>query len=189
MKETCNVTNKSTGRVVYTIKEDGLRREFYPHETKKNIPVAELEKLVQRSGGRQLFYNCLYIDDREILHYLINGEVAPEYFLTEEKIPNWMNSCSLDEFKDALDFAPEGTKDLIKKYAVSLPLNDYSKREAIKQQLGFDVSKIIENSGEDTAETVPVKPSGRRTSASSIVNDSNDTSAAPARRVVVKQEG
>ena len=54
-----------------------------------------------------------------------------------------MESCSIDEFKDALDFAPNGTKDLIKQYAVSKPLNDYDKREAIKAQLGLDVSKAI----------------------------------------------
>ena len=34
--------------------------------------------------------------------------------LKEAQIPTWINSCSLDEFKDALDFAPEGIKELIK---------------------------------------------------------------------------
>lgn len=85
-----------------------------------------------------------------------------------------MDSCSIDEFKDALDFAPDGTKDLIKKYAVSKPLNDYDKREAIKAQLGFDVSKAIENMKPDEDEKKAEKVistsvvTGRRSSTTTI---------------------
>ena len=85
-----------------------------------------------------------------------------------------MESCSIDEFKDALDFAPNGTKDLIKQYAVSKPLNDYDKREAIKAQLGFDVSKAIENmkpdENEKKSEKVISTPAatGRRSSTTTI---------------------
>ena len=159
MKDKCKVINKSAGRVVYTLKEDNIRREFYPHQSKE-ISVSELEKLVQKPGGLPLLYNYLLIDDPEVINYLINGEVAPEYWITEEKLPDWMKNCSLDEFKDALDFAPEGTKDLIKKYAVSLPLNDYSKRQAVKDQLGFDVTVAIENNVDE--EKVQAKPAERR---------------------------
>jgi hypothetical protein len=180
MKETCNITNKSSGRVVYNIKEDGIRRVYYPHETKKNITVNELNKLVQQPGGRELLYHYLYVDDKEVLRYLINGVEAPEYWLTEDNIPNWMNTCSLDEFKDALDFAPEGTKDLIKQYAISLPLNDYSKRQAIKDQLGFDVTAAIENSG-DEEPTTKTTPGKRRVA---IKEEEKE----PARRVIVTTE-
>lgn len=62
------------------------------------------------------------VDDKEILEYLINGRVEPEYWIKEEDINKWMSTCTLEEFQDALDFAPEGTKDLIKAHAVSLPL-------------------------------------------------------------------
>lgn len=174
MKDTCSVTNKSAGRVVYKIKEDGLRREFYSHETKERIPVSELTKLVQMPGGRELFYNYLYVDDEEILRYLITGEIAPEYFITEEELPAWMESCSLAEFQDALDFAPEGTKDLIKKYAVSMPLNDYSKREAIKQQLGFDISLMIENSGDEIPAATKVSTRRVQPAAEKIVIKSEE---------------
>jgi hypothetical protein len=115
-----------------------------------------------------------------VLRYLINGEEAPEYWLTESNIPSWMETCSLDEFKDALDFAPEGTKDLIKQYAVSLPLNDYSKRQAIKEQLGFDVSTAIENSGEEVPST-PTIPGKRRVA---IKQEEESSEAKPARRVI-----
>ena len=77
-----------------------------------------------------------------------------------------MNTCSLDEFKDALQFAPQGVLDLIKKYAVSQPFNDMAKRIAIKDALQFDVTLAITNnekSGEDEAANAP---SARRISAS-----------------------
>lgn len=143
MKDKCIVYNKSAGRAVYKLPELGVRRMFYPGEHKE-ISVSELEKLVQTPGGRKLIYNYLLIDDKEIIEYLINGKVEPEYWLKEKDIDSWMQSCSLDEFKDALDFAPDGTKDLIKAHAVSLPLNDISKRDAIEKQLGFNVTKALE---------------------------------------------
>ena len=163
MKQTCNVSNKSAGRVVYKIPELNLRRVYYPHETKRDVPVAELEKLSQMDGGRKLLYNYLMVDDPDVIYYLLNREVPPEYWFHEDKIPSWMNSCSLDEFKDALDFAPRGTLDLIKKYAVDMPLNDASKRQAIKDQLGFDVNKAIELTAPDKDEEVkPVETKQRR---------------------------
>jgi len=51
---------------------------------------------------------------------------------------------SLDEFLDCLDFAPEGVLDLIKEYAVTLPLNDVAKRQAILDKLGFNVTVAID---------------------------------------------
>lgn len=171
MKKVCNVTNKSSGRVVYLIREDNIRRVFYPGEVKRNVEVAELEKLVQQPGGLSLLYNRLFIDDVEVLRHLINAEETPEYWLRENNISQWMEQCSLDEFKDALDFAPEGTKDLIKQYAVSLPLNDYAKRQAIKEQLNFDVTAAVENKGEDVTKVndeLPKQANGRRTNSITI---------------------
>ena len=178
MKDFCTVSNKSAGFVIYNIKEDGIRREFYPNETKE-IAVKELQKLAQQPGGRTLLYDYLLINDAEIARYLITGEIALEYWIKPNEIPHWMETCSLPEFQDALDFAPEGTKDLIKKHAVSMPLNDYSKRQAIKDQLGFDVTTAIENGKQD--EPKEEKRTARRVSASSA----EEIPEAPKRRVVV----
>lgn len=181
MKETCIVSNKSAGRVVYSV--EGVRREFFPNETKRDIPVSELQKLIQRPGGRELLYNYLWVQDREILQMLINGEVAPEYYIKPSELPQWMQTCSLPEFQDALDFAPDGMKDLIKQLAVSLPLNDYAKLHAIKEQLGFDVSAVLANSDEDKDKAA--KPAGRRvqTAAATVVEDNT-----PKRRVVITSD-
>lgn len=168
MNDTCSVSNKSTSVVAYTIPDMNLTRQFAAHETKKNISVRELEQLTQQPGGEVLLYNYLMVHDPEIISYLINGEVAPEYWLKEADIPNWMNNCTLDEFKDALDYAPEGTKDLIKQNALSMPLQDFAKRQAIKEQLGFDVTKALELTAEDKDEkaTTTKAAAGRRTESS-----------------------
>lgn len=144
MKDTCTVANKSAGRAGYAIRELNIRREFMPGEVKKNIKVSELEALSQRPGGKSILLNYLQVQDPEIIDYLLNGNPPVEYWLNESKIPSWMESCSLAEFQDALDFAPAGTKDLIKKFAVSLPLSDTNKIKAIKDQLGYDVLRAIE---------------------------------------------
>ena len=179
MDKMCKVTNRSAGRVIYNIPEDHIRREFYNKETKE-IALSELEKLAQQPGGRKLIYNYLSIQDADTIGHLVNRPIEPEYWLTEDKIPEWMNTCSLDEFKDALDFAPEGIKDLIKKYSVSLPLNDFAKRQAMFEQLGFNVTKAIENSGEEGESAKTGKPAERRV----IRNENAETQ----RRVVIKPE-
>ena len=56
-----------------------------------------------------------------------------------------MDTCSLDEFKDALDFAPLGVIDLIQDLSVKLPISDIHKRQALKEKTGFDVDRAIAN--------------------------------------------
>lgn len=164
MEKTVNVTNRSNGSVVYRIPELNLRREFFPKET-KIIETSEIDALVSQPGGRELIYDYLIVSDKEVLRTTLNVKEEPEYWLTEENIPRWMITCPLDEFKDALDFAPDGVKDLIIKFAVDMPLNDVSKREAIKTQLKFDVTKTLENlKAEATADgdTAPAASGNRR---------------------------
>lgn len=153
MSDTVKVSNKSASRVVYKVPELNARRTFYPHEAARDIDIKELELLSQQPGGRNLIFNYLMVHDEKVLKHLLNGNPPIEYWLTEDKIESWMTSCSLAEFQDALDFAPEGTKDLIKDYAFKMPLNDYSKRQALKEQLGYDVTQAIENAKAIAAET------------------------------------
>jgi len=160
----CAVTNRSSGMVIYNVPEMHVRRVFYTGETKE-VDVAELEALVNQPGGRELIYGYLLIKDPEIAKRLMNIDLGSEveYNMSEDEVKAWLNTCSLDEFKDALDFAPAGVKDLMKKFSVEVPLNDVAKREAMKEQIGFDVSAAIEikkeaeapEKGEAKAEAVP----------------------------------
>lgn len=174
------VTNRSNGSVIYNIPEQNIRREFNVRE-KKTVPYSEIESVAAQNGGPELLYNYFYFENREVLTQALNIKPEIEYDLTEDKIPKWMVVCSLEEFQDALDYAPDGIKDLIKKFAVSLPLNDMEKREALLKQLKFDCTRAIENNREENKENVTEQKDRRVKDAEEEVKLSED-SEKPARR-------
>lgn len=145
-----NIKNRSSSVVVYRIPETNVRREFAPGETKK-ISFGELEKLTYQAGGRELLENFLQLVDDEASGNL-NVHKEMEYYMTEEQIKNLLLRGSLDQFLDALDFAPIGVIDLIKTYAVSLPLTDLNKRKALKDKTGFDVDRALVHIEEEKVE-------------------------------------
>ena len=141
------VKNRSASMVVYRIPEDGIRREFAPGETKK-IKFSELEKLSYQSGGRALMVNFLQITDEDVTNNL-NIHTEAEYYMSEEQVIDLILNGELNAFLDCLDYAPVGVIDLVKKFAVSLPMNDIQKREALKNKTGFDVDIAIRNNNLD----------------------------------------
>lgn len=137
------VTNRDNGSVGYNIEDlNNLHRNFMPNETKK-ITMGELRKLAYTPGGEYLLTNCLKLDNSDAIDELI-GKVEIEYYYDEDKVKDLLINGSIDEFLDCLDFAPSGVIDLVKNLAVTLKLNDYTKREAILEKTGFDVTKAIE---------------------------------------------
>ena len=157
------VTNRSAGRVIYKIPEDGIRREFQPKEVKR-LPYGELAKLTMQPGGRALMENYLLIESEDVTEEL-NIHTEPEYYYTDEEVINLIKSGSQDEWLDMLDFAPEGVLDLIKAYSVSIPLNDVAKRKALLDKTGFSVDTAlmnIEREKEDEGTPAPTQKSGRR---------------------------
>lgn len=138
-----NVKNRSASMVVYTIPEDGIRREFMPGEVKK-ITKEELDKLSFQPGGRELMAGFLQIQSQKMVEELnINAE--PEYFMSEQEVADLIVTGSYDAFLDCLDFAPTGVMDLVKKFAVEIPMTDTRKIAALKDKTGFDVAKALEN--------------------------------------------
>lgn len=157
------VKNRSASRTIYRIPEDNIRREFAPGEVKK-IGFSELEKLTFQPGGIQIMSNFLQIMSEEATQEL-GIKTEPEYNMSEQDIVELLKFGSLDAFLDCLDFAPIGVKDIIKKLAVSLPLEDYEKRKALKEKMGFDVDKALAHiQAEKAEENKPADstPSGRR---------------------------
>ena len=138
-----NVKNRSAGMVVYKIPEDGIRREFMPGETKK-VKFSELEKLSYQPGGVALMTHFLQVKADAAIKEL-NIHTEPEYFMDEAKIKEVMVKGSTEAFMDMMDFAPVGVIDLIKKYAVELPLESTPKIEYLKQKTGFDLVKALAN--------------------------------------------
>ena len=179
-----NVKNRSSSVVVYRIPETTLRREFQPGETKR-IPFGELEKLTYQPGGHTLLEEFLQIVDEAVTTNL-NVRREVEYDMSEIQIRDLLTTGSLDAFLDALDFAPIGVIDLIKTMAVSLPLEDYSKRKALLDKTGFDVDKAIASLQAEKAEekAVPEVATERRVKPAVKANAGRRTT--PNYKVVVK---
>lgn len=190
MVEVVNVKNRSTSKVCYKIDETGVRRTWAPGEIKKNISVEELEKASYTPGVLKLFEKYLVINEGEVCEHL-GIAVEPEYFYSEDTIEELLLKGTLDQLLDCLDFAPGGVIDLLKDIAVKKQLNDVSKRNAIKEATGFDITSAIENVKFSTADTdkkenktgrraKPVgekdapKKSGRRTAAAKNKSDKED---------------
>ena len=87
--------------------------------------------------------------------------------MSENQIVDLLKHGTLDQFLDCLDFAPEGVIELIKQFAVTLPLDNYEKRQALKEKLGFNVDAAIANAGPE--------PEMRQEESNKIVAPSNGT--------------
>ena len=152
------VTNRDSGSVGYSIPEMGITRLFQRGEVKE-LTMEELRKLSYLPGGQMLLNECLVVHNQEALEEL-NPDYEPEYFYTETEVSELLLRGSLEQFLDCLDFAPEGVIELVKDLAVKLEINDLSKRKAIFDKTGFDVSKAIminHESAEEDAEDVAPK--------------------------------
>ena len=137
------VINRVNGTVGYTIPDlNNLHRSFQANESKE-LTMEELRKLSYIPGGDVILRDCLVIENPEAVAELL-GEVEPEYNYTEAEIKELLEHATLNQFLDALDFAPKGVIDLIKDYAVKLELNDVAKRKAILDKTGFNVTTAIE---------------------------------------------
>ena len=145
------VTNRDNGSVGYSIPDLGnLQRRFEAGETKE-VSMEELRKLSYTIGGSVILKEYLLIHNKEAVEELL-GTVEPEYYYGEEDVKNLLEKGSLDELKDCLDFAPEGTIELVKKVAVETELNDIRKRNAIQEATGFNINSAIEINKETSEE-------------------------------------
>ena len=169
------VTNRNNGSTGYTVADLGIHRHFSPNES-KDITMDELRKLSYVPGGRYIIENCLIIHNEEAVREILT-DVEPEYFYTEAEIKQLLQRGSLDQLLDCLDYAPEGVISLVKNMAVDIKLNDVSKRDAIKNKTGFDVSKAIEIKIESEKTDEVVETSSRR-AAPIVTKTENEEGAA-----------
>ena len=186
------VKNRGASTVVYKIADKGIRREFKPGQIMQ-ISSEELEELTFQPGGTMIlsqFLQILDLDGIQAAHI----KTEPEYHMSEADVAKLITSGSLDAFLDALDFAPIGVIDLIKKLSISIPMVDIPKRKALKEKTGFDVEAALkhneedkeddqktilkQNSGERRVKTEEV-PAGRRTTPKyNIITKSAEDSSA-----------
>ena len=178
------VKNRDSGTVGYTIPELGnLHRSFSKGETKE-ITMDELRKLSYISGGKILLQNYLIVQNQDALKELLSDDVEPEYYYREEDMKQLLLTGSNDQLLDCLEFAPEGVIGLVKDLAVSLKINDISKRNIILEKTGFNVTNAIAIN-EETIEGEGEEAKSSRRSAPVTVEKSDET---PKRRVAAPQQ-
>ena len=178
------VKNRDNGTVGYTIPELGnLHRSFSKGETKE-ITMDELRKLSYISGGKLLLQDYLIVQNQDALRELLSDDVEPEYYYGEEEIKKLLLTGSNDQLLDCLEFAPEGVIGLVKDLAVSLKINDISKRNIILEKTGFNVTNAI-TINEETIEGEDEEAKSSRRSAPVTVEKSDET---PKRRVAAPQQ-
>lgn len=178
------VKNRDNGTVGYTIPELGnLHRSFSKGETKE-ITMDELRKLSYISGGKLLLQDYLIVQDQDALRELLSDDVEPEYYYGEEEIKKLLLTGSNDQLLDCLEFAPEGVIGLVKDLAVSLKINDISKRNIILEKTGFNVTNAI-TINEETVEGEGEETKSSRRSAPVTVDKGEE---APKRRTAAPQQ-
>lgn len=171
-KETMiDVTNRFSGSIGYTVPDLGIRRHYEPEET-KTVSYDELLKLSYTTGGKNLMKECMIIHNAEAVAELL-GDVEPEYYYTADDVKTLLTTGTLAQLEDCLDFAEEGVIDLVKKYAVEMNLNDVSKRKAIFDKTGFNVTKAIEINEIDHADEEEEPTPTRRRAAPITHNEPN----------------
>lgn len=178
------VKNRDNGTVGYTIPELGnLHRSFSKGETKE-ITMDELRKLSYISGGKLLLQDYLIVQNQDALRELLSDDVEPEYYYGEEEIKKLLLTGSNDQLLDCLEFAPEGVIGLVKDLAVSLKINDISKRNIILEKTGFNVTNAI-TINEETVEGEGEEVKSSRRSAPVTVDKGEET---PKRRAAAPQQ-
>ena len=140
--DTIRVENRGNAIVGYKVPESNIVRRFVASEIKE-ISMGELRQAIQIPGTKRTIMNNLIIHDKSAVEELL-PEAEPEYFYTIKDVDFLLERGTLDQLKDALDFAPKGVVDLIKERAVKNELNDVRKREAILEATNFNVTGAIE---------------------------------------------
>jgi hypothetical protein len=171
------VENRANAIVCYRVPESKVMRRFVPGEAKE-IEMGELRQAIQIPGTFRLIESNLIIHNKEAVDELLpNAE--PEYFYDKNDVDFLLERGTLDQLKDALDFAPDGVIELIKERAVKNELNDMRKREAILTATNFNVTQAIDIVRQaHEGETVPEVKARRATP----LGESDSTQAAPVRR-------
>ena len=176
-KKEVAVVNRSNGTTVYEIPDLHLIRSFRPYEEKSDVTVEELQKLKYSvPGGEYILKNNLLIKDDEVLEALLNN-VEPEYYYTKKDVDELILNGSLEQFLDALDFAPAAVIDMIKDECINLECNDIRKRQAVLEKTGFNITKTLAIKAIDESENEQPAQKERR---ANPINTTED--GTPARR-------
>lgn len=123
--------------------EDTHRRVIFQAYEPKKLPAGILRRLNFSYGGTILLRHFLSVQNDELAREFGVSPDTIEYKWTKNDVDRVLTTGSLPELEDALDFGPEGIKDLIVDRAVELKIDNVSKRQVIKEHTGRDIDSMI----------------------------------------------
>lgn len=180
------ITNMMDFPAGYVVDLTGVRRVLPPHASFK-VKAGELRELSYQLGGIDILQNYIRVCNRSLaLEFGIDVDDQIEYNWTEADVDKCLLNDDINVLLDALDFAPDGIKQLIVDRAIKLEIPDVNKRQAIKDAMGTDITSAIENrhAYDIDEETEEKKPARRRRTSSAT----DAETPAPKRRRVTKAE-
>ena len=152
-----DVESKYTGRLSITESATGSYYVWAGAGIILRLTEQEIKNIINTPGGRNIIENYLIVNDKDLLDKM-KIDVQPEYFYTKEDVKKLLEEGTEDQLKDAIDFAPEGTKELIADVAVEERIPNLNKIETISKGTGRDIASQIKTSDvSSTEEKVTVK--------------------------------
>lgn len=138
------VRNMVNHRVVYTIPEEHRRVVFEPFQERK-IPASELRALNYTVGGSILLKNYLCIKSNDMRTEFNIPSDQIEYDWTRQDIQHVLldNNSPIEQLEDALDFAPQGIREMIVDYAVEWKIPDSNRRKVISKMMNVNIDEMI----------------------------------------------
>ena len=154
------VRNLVDHKVVYVIPELNRRVVFEPFQEKK-IPAGELRALNYTTGGEILIHNYISVKSNDLREEFNIPSDMVEYDWTIEDIRRVLTNLEtpVEELEDALDFGPDGIRELLVDCAVKWKIPDANRRKIISKMTGVNVDKMIEFAEitDQTVEEAPVR--------------------------------
>lgn len=152
------VRNLVDHKVVYVIPELNRRVVFEPFQEKK-VPVGELRALNYTIGGEILLHHYLNVKSKDLRNEFNIPNDMIEYDWTIEDIRRVLIDLTnpIEELEDALDFGPDGIRELLVDCAVKWKIPDANRRRVISNATGVNIDKMIEFA-EITDQTVEETP-------------------------------
>lgn len=156
------VRNLVDHKVVYVIPELNRRVVFEPFQEKK-VPAGELRALNYTTGGEILIHNYLCIKSIDLREEFNIPSDMVEYDWTIDDIRRVLTDLNspIEALEDALDFGPDGIRELLVDCAVKWKIPDANRRKVISKMTGVNVDKMIEFA-ELTEQTVEQAPARNR---------------------------
>ena len=139
------VRNMVDHKVVYVVPEVNRRVVFEPFQEKR-VPAGELRALNYSVGGEVLLHNYLCVKSNDLrVEFNIPADQV-EYDWTIDDIHKVLEDLSvpIEALEDALDFAPEGIREMIVDCAVKWKIPDSNRRKVISKMTGVNIDKKIE---------------------------------------------